>query len=182
MPTRNNTMRRGSSFSRRQAVLFILGFGVIGGFFVIKSFASPLNRPVLTIEAESMELSNAKLINDPSLTPGANNNGVRFGRDGTASAKFTLKSSAKIINFVARTGCKAKPTYIVADVDGQTVANSGTINSLTWGTYASSKYPVSSGTHILKLTQHFVDPRPDNINNYDCATDLDKVILANPTL
>lgn len=152
----NFNFRRNWNFSVKHLLVFALVFGVIGGYFIYRSFASPT---IASIQAEQMTLpSGASVINDTSASGGK---AIVLKSNGTTSGTISLPSQATSLTVTAH-GNKCKRTWpqFSLSVDNAKVLTN-TVSSNSWTKYSLTKN-FASGTHSLSIS--FSNDR----NSYNC--------------
>jgi len=154
------TSKNLGSFSKKQLLIFAAVFAVVGGFFVWHSFAlvSPGLSPVLSVEAEAMNLIGSYTVTSDSTASGGKYVIFPFGSKSAATASVSLPSSSdnlvfKVHNSGYSSSCGA--AAIVPYVDNQRLK---TIypSSSNWE-YVTVKLstPLEMGAHTLNFATTF---------------------------
>jgi hypothetical protein len=134
------------NFSIKHLLIFALVFGIIGGYFVYRSFAGPV---IASIQAEQMSLpTRASIVNDSSASGGK---AMVLTANGTTSGTISLPSQATSLTLTAH-GNKCRRTWpqFSLSVDGSKVLT-GTASSTSWSKYSLTKN-FASGTHGLSVS------------------------------
>jgi hypothetical protein len=136
-----------SSFSSSQLLLFVLVFGLVGGYVLYKSFAAG---PVIaSLQAEQMVLpAGGSVITDTAASGGK---AIALLSNGSATGSVSLPSSADSLTITARgSQCQGAPLMSVS-IDGVSVLSSLAVSSSGWSSYAATK-TLGSGSHSVTIS------------------------------
>jgi beta-mannanase len=166
----NFNLRMNNKFSIKHLLIFALFFGLIGSYFVFRSFAGPT---IASIQAEQMSLpANAKIVNDSSASGGK---AIVLTANGTTSGTISLPTQATSLTVTAH-GNKCRGTWpqFSLNVDNSKVL-SGTASSNRWSKYSLTKN-FTSGTHSLSISFN----NDQNSNNCNGSLYLDVLTFYGP--
>ncbi len=145
-------------FSLKQLIVFALAFAVIGGYFILHSFAT--GQVVTTVEAENMVLPlvpddnehlGVRIVEDSSASGGK---AVKVRKTGVSITKqFKLNSPATSVGVMVKgqdPACTTKWPNVSLAVDNKTVLSSTKIIDTSWTEYAAPSQ-LAAGTHNMSI-------------------------------
>ncbi len=128
-------------------LLFIIGFGAIGGYLVMTSRAATV--VLVTVEAESLALPTGSSIIDD--TAASASKAVQYTSNGTATGNVTLSAPATSLSVRARgSQCKGSPQMVVK-VDGNTVQTSS-VGASSWSEAYTATVNLSATSHNVSVS------------------------------
>ncbi|HSX44431.1 MAG TPA: family 16 glycosylhydrolase [Candidatus Saccharimonadales bacterium] len=147
------------NFSIKKALVLALIFGLIGSYFIWKSFAATPEVLVATVEAEQMNLpTGSSVVSD--TTASASQAIKLVGASGITAKTVNLPSASDSLDIVTRaTSCSGLWPKVSILIDG-VIVQTTTVASNTWTTYGPTSKVLPAGNHALSLS--FTNQRHGN--------------------
>ncbi|MBX4197192.1 hypothetical protein KW801_01390 [Candidatus Saccharibacteria bacterium] len=147
--SKKDLLKHASSLSRAHLLVVVAVFGLVGGYFLYRSFAaSPL---VASLEAEQMILpTGGSVVTDTGASAGK---AILLSTNGTATGSVNFPSQVTSLTVVAKgSQCQGAPTMSVS-LDGASLLSGTAVSTTTWTSYsATPSNPINSGTHNLSIS------------------------------
>lgn len=143
---KKNLTFQSSRFSRRNMLIFITFFAVVGSYLLWISFAASI--VVGSVQAENLTLApGVTAISDASADQGA---AIRFSNNASATGQVTLTAAASQIVVRAKgIQCNGAPQMVI-NVDGVQVLTTS-VSSSSWADHSAS-ISLAAGTHDVSAS------------------------------